>query len=348
MDLGSTPSGRVSAFLRSFGTWVDGTHSARVQELIERLAQRPYDDFAVRDLAELGPHARHAGGVIVEHLASEGWDMRITAALALGLIQYAEATDALIAQLEDGPDWRRVHASARALGLLYAERAIESLERIAARHWYPPVKEAASQAVRVIRGEEEYPAGRTNSVFFAHEHAGASLTATSRPFLDLGPDELPAVFLAQRTYSAEVFDMGEYPSRVKKRNQRPQCGLRVSDGYLLGASRGEWGGELVHQRDDATETHILYTHVVGIHRLGPHIIVATGLAHLGGNTGRLYRVFAQGETFDVEPWRQLPGAPQGSGWLADGRLYISCFGGAVLVSPEGDFEMADSGMLPAK
>lgn len=129
--------------------------------------------------------------------------------------------------------------------------------------------------------------------------------------------------------------------RVKQVHTKPRCGLRVPDGYLLGDARGARGGELVHQRDDSTETNLFNRDVWSLHRLGTHIIAVTGVENLSINTGRLSRVFPQGETFGAEPWRELPGAPECSGWLSDGRLYIKCLGGAVLVSPEGDFELAE-------
>ncbi|MCP3164061.1 HEAT repeat domain-containing protein [Myxococcus sp. QH3KD-4-1] len=339
--MGSTLFTAVGTFVRKNLTWGAQRRSFRTQELIEKLKEGKDREGSLRDLAKLGVHARPAGVVVVESLASDDWEVRVAATLTLGFIQYAEATDVLISQLAEVSDWRRVRASARALGRLHAERALRPLERLAVGHWYPPVREAASQAIRVIRGEASYPEEPSTSEFFWHVHRGERLKVPSRPFLDLGPDELPAISLAQRIYAAKVLDTNEHPWRMKLVSQKPRCGLRVSDGYLLGDERGEWGGELVHQRDDATETHVFHRNVWGIHRLGPHIIVVTGLAHLGGNEGRLYRVFPQGETFGAEFWRELPGAPECSGWLSDGRLYIECLGGAVLVSPEGDFELAE-------
>jgi hypothetical protein len=66
--------------------------------------------------------------------------------------------------------------------------------------------------------------------------------------------------------------------------------LRVRGGWLVGADRGEWGGELVFLGDDGIQRKLLDENVQDIVQLGSRYVAVTGLAHLTLNHGMLYEV----------------------------------------------------------
>jgi HEAT repeat protein len=315
---------------------------AAVPILVERLRAKP-SVVLLRDIAEFRERGHDAGPAVVELLSSGDWELRVASATTLGYIQYTPATAVLLTLLEDDTDWRRVFASAESLGRLRANRALRPLERVAVKHWYPPVRVAALKAMNVIRGKEAYVEAKNDfaSEFFSYESVSLDNPATFNPPLVQAPEELSASALERLAYDAEVVGFGEDGEQVTPVRQHPDCGLHVSDGYLLGADRGEWGGELMHLHAGSNAKKLLDTNTLSIHRLGKRIIAVTGLAHITLNEGMLYQLIPQGSSFVAEPWRALPGAPRRSGLLADGRLFVSCQGGDIIVTSEGRIELAN-------
>jgi hypothetical protein len=118
---------------------------------------------------------------------------------------------------------------------------------------------------------------------------------------------------------------------------------------LLGSNRGEWGGELVFTDGASAAVHVIEDNVQGIHRLPFGIVAVTGLAHLTLNHGMIYlvEVPANGRP-KATKWKSLPGAPRKSGILPDGRLFVSCYGGDIMVSVDGRISMAAPALQPTK
>lgn len=128
----------------------------------------------------------------------------------------------------------------------------------------------------------------------------------------------------------------------RKISQTPQVGVRVPNGWLLGADRGEWGGELVFKEDNKEPYYILEENIGGLFKLGERFIAVTGLAHLTLNNGLIYEVKFMDGKWRAEPWRALPGAPRNSGKLKSGEVMVATSGGGIVVlSESGHFRMAD-------
>lgn len=86
--------------------------------------------------------------------------------------------------------------------------------------------------------------------------------------------------------------------------------LPAFDGELLGASRGEFVGYLVHRDQQGNVTPLLRENVHGIVENEAGIFVLTGLSHLGISEGNLYQV-RRGPDGGAAPilLGHLPGAP---------------------------------------
>lgn len=293
----------------------------------------------LRELAALRENGRGAGTVLVELQSHANWEIRVAAVRAMGYLQYKEATGLILSLLEDTTNWQRVLVSVEALGRFKEPRAIDALERVAKTYWYPYVRKAALHAIKVIRGEATYTE-QTHfpSEFLAYRYSEDDTPERVEPPFVPGGDELSAEALKPLSYTVTM------PAREGRRASTQKLGastgLRVANGYLLGSNRGEWGGELVHLTAKGTTVLLLRENVRSLHRVGDTLVAVTGLAHLSSHRGMLYRVVPSGDTYIAEPWRTLPGAPKVAGTMEDGRLFVSCSGGDIIVTADGTLEMS--------
>ena len=88
----------------------------------------------------------------------------------------------------------------------------------------------------------------------------------------------------------------------------------VGDTFLLGTDNGEWGGELVEQRDGHDRKIAENINVRGFFTKGSTLFVFDGIEHLRG-AGHLWRVVSEGGTH-LELVTDLPGSPHA--WRLDG------------------------------
>ena len=117
------------------------------------------------------------------------------------------------------------------------------------------------------------------------------------------------------------------------------CGIAVENGHLVGTDRGEWGGEITFYSDNLAPKVILKTNTRAIYQTPRGIYAVTGLAHLSGNSGLIYELKRDTSgKWKAESWRALPGAPRFSYLLKDGSLFVNCYSGMVLISPDGEMK----------
>lgn len=358
--------------------WIDqalvGIHSRAAGAIfLARLTNEP-DAIVLRDLAEVGDAGSDAGPVVVEILRKRS-GLQVEAAKTLGYIGYLAAVPALVAALDDPVDVRLPAAAAMALGRLQAKDALAALDRTTVQHWYPPAREAARKAAIHIRsgiGEPEHRSeGNFAMEFFGDDELDNDLPACSG-YREKRLDEAAKTKLYARTsgrqirrlkYQSEILSYGAsdeaeqkvagtdvirvHPGNLmehrKTIEQVPDVALRVDDGWLAGASRGEWGGELVFIGDDGLTQRVLDENVEDIYRLGTRIVVVVGLAHMMMNNGELVEVKEGSDgRWSSETWRVLPGAPAASFLVAPQALVIETIGhGSILIDADGGMRMAD-------
>jgi HEAT repeat protein len=324
---------------------------AGAEGLAVRLAKSP-DVVLLRDLAEMGPGGQPAGPAVVPLLDHDDWRLRWAAARTLGYIGYQPGVPRLIAALRDDQDWQLVYAAAESLGRIGLAEAVPALDTVARQHWYPPVRQVAGNAAAAIaRGERPEPKpspGPFGFKFFDVERAGTKIPScrpNSSPRQFLPRDDLDRALAAVGEYVAAVDSYTDGPDgkpvkHTKSIRQRPSSALQVDGGWLLGADRGEWGGELVFRSAQGAQT-ILSDNIQHLRRLGSRVIALGGLAHLTGNRGLIYELVRdQGGRWSARPWRVLPGAPRGSAEV-NGRWVIHSVGGSVALAPDGTMSMAE-------
>lgn len=121
------------------------------------------------------------------------------------------------------------------------------------------------------------------------------------------------------------------------KRQVPKVAFRIEDGWIVGASRGEFGGELAFIADSGSRTVIYRDNILDIFRLGERIVATAGRAHyaIGGSLLLIER--DETGRFTVVPWRRLPAKPDQS-WLTQSQeLWINTYrAGTVLVDRHGN------------
>ena len=81
---------------------------------------------------------------------------------------------------------------------------------------------------------------------------------------------------------ADVIKSMSYNPKIKLLHK-----LAAFDGLLLGFDGGEWGGALIFLDKQGRATKVYDSNVKGIVTAGHQILVFSGLAHMGGNEGKI-------------------------------------------------------------
>ncbi|MBK6691014.1 MAG: HEAT repeat domain-containing protein [Myxococcales bacterium] len=300
--------------------------------LVAELRNSP-DVPGLRTLARLGGAARDAGPAVAALVSGADRELRVPAARTLGFIGYDQGAPLLMGLLTAEDDWQLPYVAAESLARLGVVAALPALDTLATSHWYPPVRSNARRAAEVLRGRERYPAAEAGSfdgAFNEHEFIETP-SRGRRPTLAPDRHELSAGELRALSYVVE--SLGQDGMTSTPTSQIPDVGLKTTDGFLVGSSRGEWRGELMHfTQRKGSPTPLLRENIVGIHATSIGIVIVTGLARLAYNRGALYLARRAGPgKYEVTYWKTLPGAPRASGLTADGALFVSCVGGDLLV-----------------
>ncbi|MCF7733232.1 MAG: HEAT repeat domain-containing protein [Akkermansiaceae bacterium] len=113
---------------------------------------------------------------------------------------------------------------------------------------------------------------------------------------------------------------------------------------LVGIDSGgeEHGGIFAIEAGEKAK-QIVKDFTVSLLRWNGNLIVLSGLEHMMVDYGRVHRLVRDGEEWKTEFLYALPGCPRHASVLADGRLFANCEGGAVAITPSGEFEYLGSG-----
>lgn len=155
------------------------------------------------------------------------------------------------------------------------------------------------------------------------------------------PDEkfytrVDASVLKSLEYPTEVIGWDEKGRNVEKIVQMPQVALKIQEGWLVGASRGEWGGEAVFIGEDSEPRILIRDNIEDIYEMPFGYVVTAGLAHLSLNSGAIYLVrLSEQKTPKAQALFALTGQPESSWKMNDGRLLINMSDSSVLLDLQG-------------
>lgn len=319
--------------------------------------------FILKKIAALGPMACDAGFTVLGLLQDQNWDVRNAAARALGYIEYQPSTRELIQLLEiEEEDVRLSWIAAESLGRMRMPQATGVLSRVSNNHWYPPVRQAAAQALNNLDSGASYvsrdPEKYFGMEFYAYDHL--SIDADNRCEIAVpgsthepSQEKAPAYIYRSLLENSACKHSIRYSNIINPNSANEEAeyildiddtpvALRIEEGWLVGTDCGEWGGELAHVQDDGTSTIFLQENIQNIFRVGKRYIAVTGLSHLALTRGIIFDVFQQdnGE-WTAKPWRALPRAPETSFMLDTNEVLVKVeASGSILVSASGAMRMA--------
>lgn len=236
-------------------------------------AYRPQFPFCHMEVAAFGEHARSAGHHLLRFLASPDGEEVAEGVTALGFIGY----DAAIPQIEQllrSPDWRVVYAAARSLGWLGATSSLPDLEWVVSGHWLPEVREQASATADALKGSEGRLARPPSS-----ERRG--LFSIGGGYFGVLRSQPPC---ASRRWEWNGIKFSPPSSSTRAPS------ILLGPGALVGANRGEFGGELTWQPVNGEAQTLIKDNVIAIEPSESGAIALFGLAHMGLARGYAVRV----------------------------------------------------------
>lgn len=294
----------------------------------------------------------------VEHLLEAGnRDMRVAAAFTLGFLGDTSSGPDLQSLL-DSRDWLAVRVAAESLGRLRYAPAHDALEKVARNYWYPPVRAVARKALAALAGKHVYsgfkpkPTDGTSRLVDEFD----PVMSLQRPKPCATKAQFPAAVgakqkiyakdrlkgLSQFAYTLSI-SVGMVNGSVQheEKTYRPQFAVRAPGGWLLGADRGEFGGEVMWRPDSGPTVLLINDDIEDIYRIGSNrYVVTAGLAYVT-DSGRAYLLTLHHEQWEARYWRRLPGEPLTSWRLKNDSILINTTGGSVILSSEGKVQMAD-------
>jgi HEAT repeat protein len=301
---------------------------------LERLVAHPEEVGQLGSAGRAAPEAEFGVLAVLDNPTAE---IRLEAIETLGVIGGERSVARLAELLSDPRDWRAPCEAARALSNLKATQRVSAIREAARTAWYPPTAACMTSAATALelgrppeqRGFDEVPDGEP-------------FRLSPAPSARRGPDELDERARNKLRVAGKIVGWSETGRHVQNVSSVPLFGLSVDGGVLVGTDRGEWGGELA-LLGRGGQRLLVEENVHGIHRVGSQVMVATGLAHLGTDSGAIHLVVTGSDGgLQASEWRVLPGAPTHSFLLPNGRLFVSCNGGDVVIDEGGTMALATS------
>jgi HEAT repeat protein len=295
--------------------------SEAVPILTRALVESP-DPFSMtlimRDIARLSERGVSAGPAVIKYLNNSDWEVRLAAAHTLGFIGYKDSGRELTALLKNKEDWRLTLCAAESLGRLKNRQAIADLEGVSRTYWYPLVRDVAQRAIAAM------------------QHADSKTEDSTED-----PSPIDAFFDYEKLdEKIESLDEKEAPLLKFPIADEPSQRLVGDSGHFIATDNGEWGGDTKFI-DSKGHSHLVVTeNTQAVYRVPSGALAVTGLAHLDMNSGAIYKLTKKPDgSWLGEKWRALPGAPRFSRMLKDGNLFVSCYGGIVTISPDGEIRL---------
>ena len=351
-----------------------GIRSKHAGRIYAKILSAGFSWQKVVELALEGINGYEAGPVITPWLDSNNKDVVLLTARTLGFIQYAPAAPELIRLFNAHSDIKLQWVIVESLGRMKSTVSLPILHSVADTHWFPPIRDAATDAIAHIESGSVYDelidSNSWLSIYYDYEHFDVEVCKEAVLVRREEPQDQKLYSsdaqkdLIKLSYQTQIIGFGagdeeqqraEDPDAIirvtasnlveirEELEHVPQVALRVNGGWLAGGFRGEWGGEVVFISDTGQRTIFLNAPIEDIYQFEDKYIAITGLAHLATNTGMIYELYQdENGTWLSKEWLSLPGAPQSSWFVETGEILINTWGGgSILLDKSGSMRMAE-------
>ncbi|MDF1770099.1 HEAT repeat domain-containing protein [Maricaulis sp.] len=297
--------------------------------------RRGFEDCA-ETLAGYGRQRRDAAAHFRPLLDSPNLAVRVLTIQLLGHLGDRESLLSIRDRL-NSPDRNEVLAAITALAPLGDETDLDRMTALSAKHWDPYVR---TQARRFYPNQHGSGTGHGSDTLASEAMVETSeLPARRELYLYDGffeyPDGEHSQSLRHDVCGSEQFSFRNrrisWHDRLAEVSRTGEA-LHIEGHHLIARNRGEWGDELVTLTATGDEDRLIGENIhAALPQSDDSVLVITGLAHLGLNYGRLYKVEWTDEGVVVDTLGSLPGAPL---WIVDldgAVVGIRTFAGLVVV-----------------
>ncbi len=322
---------------------------------IQRLDFDAY--LLMSDFSQFGVQGRRAGPSVSKFLHRPDLpDSRAEAAYVIGNIGYHSAIGELLSLEDELPrDWLLAYNTVESLGRLRAHRAKRFLRRTASEYWYRPVRNNAERALNFLsNGKFERPGveldvEEPNYLFPPYRYQGDEDQTEDYWCGPLGePLEVkrfyPAVLqwpsdLARNitwtvpTEQDQLRFEANFPEAAKLVPLR--FAIKIGDETFIGTNRGEWGGDVFWMDPNGVQIPIIGHNAQAALNLGNRLLLTSGLAHLGWNSGQLWTVDATELGIERSDQVRLPSTPGEMIVLPNKLIVVRTHNGDVVVDVNG-------------
>lgn len=123
--------------------------------------------------------------------------------------------------------------------------------------------------------------------------------------------------------------------KVRGKPFKPDRGIKVSDGWLLGSDQGEWGGDLIFVGDDWKPVVVINDNIIRVYQTSIRNVAVTGTAHLGINYGYIFAVEKIDGKWVAKEIANIYGYPFLTEQQVDGSLLLANDFGSFLLGKDG-------------
>jgi len=319
-----------------------------------------YVSEAYINLTKMGKNGAFALPALYDIAVKQDSDYRLRAIRTIGFVGDKNSIQFLSNLLDEKVDWKIVYVAINALSQLNATSEFNKLKSLADNHWYQVIRDSAAAVINRFEINGEY-----KSTFYLDKYADQLPDKDRREGLEAlyGDFWIPSLAICDKKSFTPISE----PSDIKKyRNHKtlnsfkefsylssilhdgyfpdehrifPHTALRVESGWLLGANRGEFGGELTFINDKKEIEVLLKANVEDIYQMSFGYIAVTGLAHMSFDSGAIFLISKSHDgKWTTKKWLSLPGAARSS-WLIKGdKLLINTTKASLTVDYSGSIQ----------
>lgn len=279
--------------------------------------------------------------------------------------------------LADGGSSSESLAEPAPFNVQLAAQVRQTLRAVQTDYWYPPVRAVATRWLEspkhaaALLAEQQPRFSSIAPVDLAglscelapldpssdRPNSDLSRIGASRIVDVLSPDARPQAlsywikhwaFDRTKPATADVALNTPWTDNPQRLEKRPRVQLRLGRGWLTGRDDGEWGGELMYVDDHGTAQQLANDNIQALVTLRNTQLAIAGLAHLGINQGRIYRITATPIRANKPPqlhakrWFELPARIDEWHVLQGDRLFLQTKElGSFVLSADGAIRMAE-------
>ena len=319
-----------------------------------------YVSEAYINLTKMGKDGAFALPALYDIAVKQDSDYKLRAIRTIGFVGNKSSVQFLSNFLDEKVDWKVVYVAINALSQLNATSEFNKLKNLSENHWYKVIRDSAAAVINRFETNSEY-----QSTFYLDKYAAQLPDKDHREGLEslYGNFWVPSLAVCDKnsfrvinespdikqyrdhkvlnsfkefSYLSSILHDGYFPDEHRI---FPHSALKVDNGWLLGANRGEFGGELTFMNDKNEIEVLLNANVEDIFKMNFGYIAVTGLAHMSFDSGAIFLITKSDDgKWTTKKWLSLPGAARSSWFIKGDKLLINTTKASIAVTHSGNIQ----------